>query len=149
MPSAEARQVAGVALPFVWMGMVVAVSFVEAPLKFRAPGVTLPIGLGIGRLVFPALNTFEALLVTATGVLLFTDRDTTPAQRRLWAALVVILGTQVGLLRPVMDARALRLIAGEQVAPAPWHLVYIGLEVVKVVLLPALGTTRARVRRRP
>jgi hypothetical protein len=28
-----------------------------APLKFRPPGVTLQIGLGIGRLVFRALNT--------------------------------------------------------------------------------------------
>jgi len=28
----------------------VAISFLEAPLKFRAPGVTVPFGLGIGRL---------------------------------------------------------------------------------------------------
>lgn len=40
------------AVVFVWLGMVLAVSFIEAPLKFRAPGVTLPIGLGIGRLSF-------------------------------------------------------------------------------------------------
>src|SRR5215207_233169 len=42
--------------------MVLAISFLEAPLKFRAPGVTLQIGLGIGRMVFRALNTVEALL---------------------------------------------------------------------------------------
>ena len=48
-----------VALTFLWLGMVLAISFVEAPLKFRAPGVTLPIGLGIGRLVFRALNAVE------------------------------------------------------------------------------------------
>lgn len=46
-----------VAVAFVWLGMVVAISFLEAPLKFRAAGVTLQIGLGIGRLVFRALNT--------------------------------------------------------------------------------------------
>lgn len=28
----------------------------EAWLKFRAPGITLPLGLGIGKLVFNALN---------------------------------------------------------------------------------------------
>jgi hypothetical protein len=38
-----------VAVTFVWLGMVLAISFLEAPLKFRAPGVTLPIGLAIGR----------------------------------------------------------------------------------------------------
>ena len=28
------------ALTFVWLGLVLAISFLEAPLKFRAPGVT-------------------------------------------------------------------------------------------------------------
>ena len=44
------------ALTFVWLGMVVAISFLEAPIKFRAPGITVPLGVGIGRLVFRALN---------------------------------------------------------------------------------------------
>jgi len=51
-----------VAAVFVWLGMVLAISFIEAPLKFRAPGVTLQIGLGIGRLVFRALNACELAL---------------------------------------------------------------------------------------
>lgn len=29
-----------IALGFCWLGMVLAISFLEAPLKFRAPGVT-------------------------------------------------------------------------------------------------------------
>ena len=48
-----------IAVVFVWLGMVLAISCLEAPLKFRAPDVTLQIGLGIGRLVFRALNTVE------------------------------------------------------------------------------------------
>ena len=32
---------------FIWIGFVSAISFMEAWLKFRASGVTLPIGLGI------------------------------------------------------------------------------------------------------
>ena len=50
------------AVAFVWLGMVLAISFIEAPLKFRAPGVTLEVGLGIGRLVFRALNTVEVII---------------------------------------------------------------------------------------
>lgn len=49
-------QVIGAAVAFVWLGMVLAVSFLETPLKFRAPGITVPLGLGIGRLVFRALT---------------------------------------------------------------------------------------------
>jgi hypothetical protein len=49
-----AGQVIGLAVPFVWLGMVLAISFLGAPLKFRAPGITVALGLGIGRLVFRA-----------------------------------------------------------------------------------------------
>ena len=59
MPAAPA---VAVALTFVWLGMVLAISFLEAPLKFRAPDVTIRIGLGIGRLVFTALNAVETVL---------------------------------------------------------------------------------------
>ena len=47
------------AVPFIWFGMVLAISFLEAPLKFQAPGITIPLGLGIGQLVFFALNKIE------------------------------------------------------------------------------------------
>ncbi|HEY7487283.1 MAG TPA: hypothetical protein VH912_22700 [Streptosporangiaceae bacterium] len=33
------------AVIFTWFGMLTAISFLEAPLKFRAPGITLPLGL--------------------------------------------------------------------------------------------------------
>jgi hypothetical protein len=46
----------GAAATFVWMGMVLAISFLEAPLKFRAPGLILAVGLSIGRLVFRATS---------------------------------------------------------------------------------------------
>ncbi len=57
-----------VAVIFTWMGMVIAISFIEAPLNFQAPGVSLPIGLGIGRLVFRALNAIEVVLAMSAPV---------------------------------------------------------------------------------
>ena len=59
---------------FSWIGFVCAISFMEAWLKFRAAGVTLPIGLGIGRLVFQALNKVEWVLVIAILVDLLWNR---------------------------------------------------------------------------
>lgn len=41
-----------IAAVFIWIGFVGVISFMEAWLKFRAPGITLSLGLGIGRLVF-------------------------------------------------------------------------------------------------
>jgi hypothetical protein len=47
---------------FIWIGFVCAISFMEAWLKFTAPGITIPLGLGIGRVVFHALNKVEWVL---------------------------------------------------------------------------------------
>ena len=58
----QAASAVAAAAAFVWLGMVVAISFIETPLKFRAPGVTLQIGLGVGRLVFRVLNVCELAL---------------------------------------------------------------------------------------
>lgn len=127
------------AIVFVWLGMVLGISFLEAPLKFRAPGITIPLGVGIGRLVFRALNLVEgvfALVLIAT--LLFAWP---PA---LWVvvlvvALALVLAVGAGVLRPRMDARVRR---GELSDGQPRHALHIGfvaLETVKVVLLLALG----------
>ncbi|WP_237562181.1 hypothetical protein [Glutamicibacter soli] len=38
--------------PALRLGLVTGISFIEAPLKFTAPEITIPLGSGIGRLVF-------------------------------------------------------------------------------------------------
>jgi hypothetical protein len=126
------------ATTFVWLGMVVAISFVEAPLKFRAPDVTLRIGLGIGRLIFRALNTCELLFAVIVGAALFTDR--TPA--RLDVALCVAVGAlllQLVLVRPLLSKRTAEVLAGDDGARSRAHYVYIALELVKVVALIVAG----------
>lgn len=45
------RKLTQVAVPFIWFGMIGAISFMEAPLKFQAPGITLSLGLSVGRLI--------------------------------------------------------------------------------------------------
>lgn len=134
--------IALVAVPFVWLGMVLAISFVEAPLKFQAPGITLPLGLGIGRLVFPVLNVLELLSAAALTALLLRPRRRALPGRSFWmllGGLWAALLTQALLLRPVLDARAVVLIDGGTVPDAPWHLIYIALELLKVAGLVVLG----------
>jgi hypothetical protein len=131
-----------VAVPFGWLGMVLAISFLEAPLKFRAPGITLPLGLGIGRLVFRALNVAEAVLA-AVLVLVGLAVGLPAAAWVLVAALVGVLAVQVLLLRPRLDRRAERIVAGETPPPSRQHLAYIALEGAKVLALAALGAVIA------
>lgn len=40
------------AVSFFWLGLVIAVSFLETPLKFQVPGMTLPIALELGKTMF-------------------------------------------------------------------------------------------------
>ena len=133
-------QVIAIAAPFVWLGMVLAISFLETPLKFRAPGITLPLGLGIGRLVFRALNLAEVglvILAVAACLSVQPDRVAWVLLGAAWLLLVV----QVVVVRRSLDRRASLIVAGQKSPPSREHLAYIALELVKVVLLAALGAT--------
>ncbi len=138
----RAGQVTATAVPFVWLGMVLAISFLETPLKFRAPGITVPLGLGIGRLVFRALNAAELMLAGLLIVAGFAGTLPTIA----WVLVVgvcALLSLQVLVLRPRLDRRADQIIAGEVPAPSHQHLLYIAMETVKLLALPVLGAVVA------
>ena len=127
-----------IAVPFIWLGMVLAISFLETPLKFRAPGITVPLGLGIGRLVFRALAVVElALAGVLTAALVLGDRTTVVIvlASLLWAVLVV----KVAVLLPRLDRRARLILAGGSAPRSRLHLAYVALDGIKVVLLPVLG----------
>jgi hypothetical protein len=127
-----------VAVPFLWCGAVLGISFLEAPLKFRAPGITVALGVGIGRLVFRALNALEVVLAAAmTAALLAAPAD--PPVPALLAGLWAVLLVQVLVVRRRLDRRAVEVVAGAEPPGSRWHLGYIGLEVVKLVALPVLG----------
>lgn len=126
------------AVTFVWLGMVLAISFLEAPLKFRAPGVTIPIGLGIGRLVFRALNLVEAVLLVVVIVAVAVG-GAPVLVLGLTVAAAVLLAVQLGVVRPALNRRSDRVLAGEEGPRSTAHLYYVGLESAKVAVLVALG----------
>lgn len=130
-----------VAAVFVWLGMVLAISFLEAPLKFRAPGVSIQIGLGIGRLVFRALNICEAVLAATAGVAVVLGRHSAGVYVTLGLA-VVALGVQMVAVRPALTRRSDAVLADAAVAESGRsrpHFAYVGLEAVKVVALLVCG----------
>jgi len=125
---------------FLWIGFVGAISFMEAWLKFRAPGVTLPIGLSIGSLVFNALNKVEwifTLLIALDLLLLSKNRKRLiPA---LFSVVLVILIIQTFWLLPALDARIALYVEGAEVQRSPLHIYYIGVELIKVATLLFAG----------
>ncbi|MET7637827.1 hypothetical protein [Streptomyces sp. NPDC005438] len=127
------------ALTFVWLGMVLAISFLEAPLKFRAPAVTVPVGLGIGRLVFRALNRIEAVLAVAV-IVLVAAGGASVLVAVLTGVTVLVLAVQLLVVRPGLNRRSDRVLAGETLPRSRTHHVYVVTESVKVLALIALGT---------
>ena len=135
MDIADAVAVAAV---FVWLGMVLAISFIEAPLKFRAPDVTLQIGLGIGRLVFRALNTCEVVLAAVVVACFVVTHP--PAGIAVAAGVAALmLVAQVVLVRPRLSRRSDAVLAGEEGPRSRAHWAYVGLEIVKVAALLITG----------
>jgi hypothetical protein len=134
MPASHATATAA---SFVWLGMVLAISFIEAPMKFRAPGVTLQVGLGIGRLVFRALNACELVLAVLVVISLLIGDPGAGAGIALGVAVAVLL-VQLLLVRPALTRRSDAVLAAPEGIEGPGsraHLWYVGAEVVKVVAL--------------
>ena len=134
----NAASAVAAAAVFVWLGMVLAISFIETPLKVRAPGVTLAIGLGIGRLVFRALNVCEAVLAAAMLTCFAIQPPTAPIGMAAGVAVVALLG-QMLAVRPALARRSDATLAGAEGPRSRAHWVYVGLELVKVIALLITG----------
>lgn len=123
-----------------WLGFVCAISFMEAWLKFRAPGVTLPIGLSIGRKVFGALNTMEWIFALLILFNLFKEALFWQGlfSALVWGAVLILLVQTLWLL-PLLDERAEKLIKGETINHSSLHFYYVGGEIIKSACLFLYG----------
>lgn len=135
--------IAQAAVAFTWAGLVLGLSFIETPLKFQAPGISEVLGVGIGRLVFSTLNRIEAALTILLLAMLWME----PLDRMKWGlfgivAAIVLLQTL--WLLPLLDTRAQLLLDGNPAPPSFHHLLFIGVEAVKLLVLFTLGIVAVR-----
>ena len=93
-------------LPSVWFGLLAGLAFIETPLKFLAPGVTLEIALGIGRLVLTTadfLSLGMLLVITLLSICKLTHKESylniaamTIVIPLIALSVVIALGTMFG-----------------------------------------------------
>jgi hypothetical protein len=96
--------------------------------------------LGIGRLVFRALNACEFVLAVVIAAALSTDEASVPIN----VALSVAVGTlliQTVLVRLLLARRTAVVLAGDEAPRSRAHFIYIGLELVKVIALSIAGVS--------
>lgn len=138
--NANRKYTVSIAIVFIWIGFVGAISFMEAWLKFQAPGITVPLGLGIGKLVFGALNTMEWSFTLVILIDLFRKKPNPSLKSQLpFFIAIVIVALQSIWLLPALDQRAELLIAGEDPEESILHFFYVGFEMLKLACLFIYG----------
>ncbi len=131
-------------LPSVWFGLLAGLAFIETPLKFLAPGVTLEIALGIGRLVLTTADFLSLGMLLVITLLSIRPR----AGRAVWGTLVALWGVlvvQVAVIRPLLNARTDVVLSGAEAGESQLHTFYIltsGLLLVGIVVYLVLVARR-------
>lgn len=131
------------AVPAIWLGLLVGVSFIATPAKFLAPSLSLPVALDVGHATFAVWNAVEWGVL---GVLILLAVIGRVGQLSVLAIafLLATLLFQTFFLLPILDARIATIIAGGTPAPSSDHLVYIVSDVAKLQVLAVLGWWQGR-----
>jgi hypothetical protein len=124
-------------LPPLWCGMLCAIAM-EAQLKFQAPGITRELGLGIGKIVFTALNRVECVIAVLLAIALFAFAGAKRA-RIVFGAIAFILLAQTFWLIPLLIERIDLITSGQAPPASATHFVYIAFEAAKILLLLTLS----------
>lgn len=136
------------ALLFVWAGLLLGVSFVAVPAKFLAPSLPMAQALDVGRWTFHVLAWIECGFAVATALLIAiawrSGKTVSGPVAGLTVVVAIVLVAESFALRPLLDARVLRIMAGESVPPSPWHNAYIALEALRLALILAAGILTIR-----
>ena len=128
-----------IAIVFIWIGFICAISFMEAWLKFQAPGISLGLGLGIGKLVFSTMNKIEWLFAILILFYIFQLKKIWTPKNIAFFITILILSIQSFWLLPALGKRADLIIAGNLPPKSSIHFYYIGLETIKFASLSFFG----------
>ena len=120
----------------IWIGLVLGLSFIEAPLKFTAPGISTVLALGIGRIVFAASNYVQLFL----GAVIIICSIGMKLNYKEWISILLVsilllLAYQSFILLPILEERTTMKINGLAVAPSYHHFLFILIETIKIILL--------------
>jgi hypothetical protein len=126
------------ALACLWIGLLLGVSFLATLAKFKAPTLTRPVALDVGRHTFMWLARAEWMMAVLMGSALFIAGLPGPSATA-FAGVVVVLLLSAFWIAPKLYARADAIIAGQTPAASPVHGIAILAEALKLVLLVGIA----------
>ncbi|MBO6782466.1 MAG: hypothetical protein JJ899_04220 [Alphaproteobacteria bacterium] len=130
------------AFALIWAGMLIGVSFLATPVKFAAPGLTLPVALEVGHVTFHLFSRVEWTFGAA--LLLAAMFGTSRLRLGIAVLLAIVLALQAAWLLPVLDERVAAVVAGAPLPPSSHHTIYAAAEGAKILLLGIASFTVLR-----
>lgn len=121
-----------------WAGLVLGGTFIAAPAKFQAPTLSLPTALEIGRITFFCTGVAEFVLCFAYVFMLAKEKGQGWRWLAFWLPIAALI-IQRAAIMPLLDARTLQVMKGENVPGSGLHVVYVVFEVVKFAALLWIG----------
>jgi hypothetical protein len=137
------RDAAPSAFAWVWLGLVIGVSFIAIPSHFQSTLLARGEVFDVNRYTFMLANRVEI----GAGVLLLALLAWRRAGRLPWllAALVaLIVAAQALWLIPALVARGDLIIAGQTPPASPLHAIAVGGEAAKMLALAAIAVSASR-----
>ncbi len=129
-------------LAWTWLGMVVGVSLIATPAKFRAESLELEVALDVGRTTFGLFSWLQWGLIIALVSLIAGAHQQGQADQRHWLLVLgvgIILVAQSLWILPELNDRVAIVIAGDPLPGSPIHFIFAIFEGTKIVLLGLLG----------
>ncbi|MBL4733461.1 MAG: hypothetical protein JKY82_12870 [Rhizobiaceae bacterium] len=124
-------------IAFLWAGVAIGATLIATPVKFLAPSLALTTALEIGRVTFFWVGIAELVLclIFIISVIAFGG-----ISWRISLVPIIFFAIQRLGMMPILDARALEIIAGNSVEESNLHTIYIYVEFAKVFALLLVGT---------
>ena len=128
--------------PFVLMllclmtGMFFTISFLETPMKFQVPGITLTTALRLGKLMFGFSSKIQwGFLIIILILMSISWKKYTKTDFIILIILFSILAIEQFWLLPILDSRIDLISSGKALPPTPLHDYFIYAEIAKALML--------------
>lgn len=129
-------------LAWVWIGLLLGVSFFATPIKFQAASLARPVAFEVTGVTFAAFNRIEiGLALVLLALVIVNGRR---AIGGLAAVVAALVATQTLWLLPDLLHRVALVQEGQALPPSTVHAFYSGAEIAKVLALAAVAVLSSR-----
>ena len=122
-----------------WAGVLVGVSFIATPAKFRAVESSTAQLLEVGRVTFNTLMVVECFLLPTLIIAIWLQARTLLLLKALMPGFLILIAVQYLVLLPMLDMRVDSILNGVTPDSSNAHIAYIFIELSKISILVAIG----------